>query len=67
MVASSTRASIGAPGAIQAVCVVRLNICAVNPSKSATINSKCGIAQRQRTGIRLRALIHEAINNKESA
>ncbi|OXI65524.1 hypothetical protein DF153_33030 [Burkholderia cenocepacia] len=46
---------------------VRLNIYASNNSKSATINSICGIAQRQRTGIRLRPLIHEAINNKESA
>ncbi|MPV60448.1 hypothetical protein CFB46_19265 [Burkholderia sp. HI2761] len=54
-------------GADRAVCIVRLNIYALNYSKSATINSKCGIAQRQRTGIRLRPLIHEAINNKESA
>ncbi|AWV02840.1 hypothetical protein DM992_26115 [Burkholderia sp. JP2-270] len=65
--ASSTHASIGAPGAIHAGFVVCLNIYAVNPPKSATINSRCGVAQRQRTGIRLRALIHEAINNKESA
>ncbi|RQS18953.1 hypothetical protein DIE03_35390 [Burkholderia sp. Bp8992] len=67
MVASSTRATIGPPGALRAVCIVHLNIYAANYSKSATINSICGIAQRQRTGIRLRALIHEAINNKESA
>ncbi|RXV68539.1 hypothetical protein D1006_25625 [Burkholderia stabilis] len=64
---SSTCAKIGPPGAIRAVCIVHLNIYAANTLKSATINSKCGIAQRQRTGIRLRALIHEAINNKESA
>ncbi|AZQ55105.1 hypothetical protein D5R55_30065 [Burkholderia cenocepacia] len=65
--ASSTRATLGWPGVIQTVCVIRLNIYAANKSKSATINSTCGIAQRQRTGIRLRPLIHEAINNKESA
>ncbi|PHP86225.1 hypothetical protein CFB52_028500 [Burkholderia sp. AU18528] len=53
--------------AAPAVCIVHLNIDAANYSKSATINSRCGIAQRQRTGIRLRPLIHEAINNKESA
>ncbi|RQS67560.1 hypothetical protein DF032_35355 [Burkholderia seminalis] len=64
---SSARATIGPPGAFPAVGIVHLNIYAANHSKSATINSRCGIAQRQRTGIRLRALIHEAINNKESA
>ncbi|AXK61260.1 hypothetical protein CN645_06565 [Burkholderia sp. IDO3] len=62
-----THAKIGPPGAIHAVCVARLNIYIADTSKSATINSRCGIAQRQRTGIRLRPLIHEAINNKESA
>ncbi|WP_231130505.1 hypothetical protein [Burkholderia cepacia] len=65
--ASSTPAMIGALSAHRAIGVVRINICVVNSPIPATINSRCGIAQRQRTGIGLRALIHEAINNKESA
>ncbi|OXI31766.1 hypothetical protein CFB89_16815 [Burkholderia sp. AU16741] len=65
--ASSTHATLAWPRAVQAVYLVHLNIYASNNSKSATINSICGIAQRQRTGIRLRPLIHEALNNKESA
>ncbi|CAG9194180.1 conserved hypothetical protein [Burkholderia vietnamiensis] len=53
--------------AIAVVQLTRLNIYAATDPKSATINSRCGIAQRQRTGIRLGPLIHVALDNKESA
>ncbi|CAG9264673.1 hypothetical protein BCEP4_320175 [Burkholderia cepacia] len=60
IVTSSMHANIGTPGAVQAVCIIHLNIYASNSTKSATINSICGIAQRQRTGIGLRAYEHSS-------